>query len=429
MVESLRVTELRALLSAMGQVKTGPKRELLQRVLRLVGAACGPELLGHIQQQYSSRQAAKTPGRTRGRRSGAAHPEPVPAVKMIDLPFYQALDTLVQPTALGTTNSHTLHRRMVWFVLNETHREQIKLCRSRGSDVQVVIRTCYTECVGIEEDQYPPNFSLVVNEEVQPVTCRYPSNKPGVEPCRPCIPVDVTSSLNLCDAQQSVSIFWGDFGKSSSPCQRYSFAVLLVRVLSAEELLTELRKSAVERADQRRSRICKELHGDPESEITTTRLCVALTCPLAKMRLSVPCSAASCAHLQCFDALFYLQMNKRKPTWTCPVCDKPAPFSHLVIDGLLSEILDSTDGSVEEIEYLADGSWRPVGGQEDQELSRRPLCHNAPAAGASVTATGGAVIVDLTQYSSDEDASFNIKGQKCIPVKRSRRKLGQSIEL
>uniref|UniRef100_A0AAY4A029 E3 SUMO-protein ligase PIAS4 n=1 Tax=Denticeps clupeoides TaxID=299321 RepID=A0AAY4A029_9TELE len=407
MVESLRVTELRALLSAMGQVKTGPKRELLQRVLRLVGAACGPELLGHIQQQYSSRQAAKTPGRTRGRRSGAAHPEPVPAVKMIDLPFYQALDTLVQPTALGTTNSHTLHRRMVWFVLNETHREQIKL---------LIFTLHEMKCVGIEEDQYPPNFSLVVNEE-----CRYPSNKPGVEPCRPCIPVDVTSSLNLCDAQQSVSIFWGDFGK------RYSFAVLLVRVLSAEELLTELRKSAVERADQRRSRICKELHGDPESEITTTRLCVALTCPLAKMRLSVPCSAASCAHLQCFDALFYLQMNKRKPTWTCPVCDKPAPFSHLVIDGLLSEILDSTDGSVEEIEYLADGSWRPVGGQEDQELSRRPLY--APAAGASVTATGGAVIVDLTQYSSDEDASFNIKGQKCIPVKRSRRKLGQSIEL
>uniref|UniRef100_A0AAY4A0Y6 Uncharacterized protein n=1 Tax=Denticeps clupeoides TaxID=299321 RepID=A0AAY4A0Y6_9TELE len=413
MVESLRVTELRALLSAMGQVKTGPKRELLQRVLRLVGAACGPELLGHIQQQYSSRQAAKTPGRTRGRRSGAAHPEPVPAVKMIDLPFYQALDTLVQPTALGEFGQ--------CFSFLAEH--------NLYTAAESVQETCYTECVGIEEDQYPPNFSLVVNEE-----CRYPSNKPGVEPCRPCIPVDVTSSLNLCDAQQSVSIFWGDFGK------RYSFAVLLVRVLSAEELLTELRKSAVERADQRRSRICKELHGDPESEITTTRLCVALTCPLAKMRLSVPCSAASCAHLQCFDALFYLQMNKRKPTWTCPVCDKPAPFSHLVIDGLLSEILDSTDGSVEEIEYLADGSWRPVGGQEDQELSRRPLCHtifyfffflysDAPAAGASVTATGGAVIVDLTQYSSDEDASFNIKGQKCIPVKRSRRKLGQSIEL
>uniref|UniRef100_A0AAY4A3D9 Uncharacterized protein n=1 Tax=Denticeps clupeoides TaxID=299321 RepID=A0AAY4A3D9_9TELE len=366
MVESLRVTELRALLSAMGQVKTGPKRELLQRVLRLVGAACGPELLGHIQQQYSSRQAAKTPGRTRGRRSGAAHPEPVPAVKMIDLPFYQALDTLVQPTALVSRYCQFILCCFFCCCCKHICCYNSLVVHSDPYLILIPCRTCYTECVGIEEDQYPPNFSLVVNEEVQPVTCRYPSNKPGVEPCRPCIPVDVTSSLNLCDAQQSVSIFWGDFGK------RYSFAVLLVRVLSAEELLTELRKSAVERADQRRSR---KLHGDPESEITTTRLCVALTCPLAKMRLSVPCSAASCAHLQCFDALFYLQMNKRKPTWTCPVCDKPAPFSHLVIDGLLSEILDSTDGSVEEIEYLADGSWRPVGGQEDQELSRRPLCH------------------------------------------------------
>lgn len=54
---------------------------------------------------------------------------------------------------------------------------------------------------------------------------------------------------------------------------------------------------------------------------------------LVKMRLSVPCRAESCAHLQCFDAVFYLQMNEKKPTWLCPVCDKPAPYDQLIIDG------------------------------------------------------------------------------------------------
>ena len=51
---------------------------------------------------------------------------------------------------------------------------------------------------------------------------------------------------------------------------------------------------------------------------------IPLPLQLVKMRLSVPCRAETCAHLQCFDAVFYLQMNEKKPTWMCPVCDKPA---------------------------------------------------------------------------------------------------------
>lgn len=34
-------------------------------------------------------------------------------------------------------------------------------------------------------------------------------------------------------------------------------------------------------------------------------------------------------------------MNERKPTWSCPVCDKKIPFQTLVVDGLFTEILDS----------------------------------------------------------------------------------------
>ncbi|PKU30048.1 hypothetical protein llap_19648 [Limosa lapponica baueri] len=78
----------------------------------------------------------------------------------------------------------------------------------------------------------------------------------------------------------------------------------------------------------------EKLRLDPDSEIATTGVRVSLICPLVKMRLSVPCRAETCAHLQCFDAVFYLQMNEKKPTWMCPVCDKPAPYDQLIIDGL-----------------------------------------------------------------------------------------------
>uniref|UniRef100_H9GRA1 SP-RING-type domain-containing protein n=1 Tax=Anolis carolinensis TaxID=28377 RepID=H9GRA1_ANOCA len=82
-------------------------------------------------------------------------------------------------------------------------------------------------------------------------------------------------------------------------------------------------------------------------------------CTCLPMRLSVPCRAESCAHLQCFDAVFYLQMNEKKPTWMCPVCDKPATYDQLMIDGLLSKILTECEDA-DEIEYLVDGSWCPI---------------------------------------------------------------------
>uniref|UniRef100_A0A8C3JBI1 SP-RING-type domain-containing protein n=1 Tax=Calidris pygmaea TaxID=425635 RepID=A0A8C3JBI1_9CHAR len=52
------------------------------------------------------------------------------------------------------------------------------------------------------------------------------------------------------------------------------------------------------------------------------------------MRLTIPCRAVTCTHLQCFDAALYLQMNEKKPTWICPVCDKKAAYESLILDGV-----------------------------------------------------------------------------------------------
>ena len=51
--------------------------------------------------------------------------------------------------------------------------------------------------------------------------------------------------------------------------------------------------------------------------------------------MTIPARASTCTHLQCFDAPMYLQMNEKKPTWICPVCDKPAEFEKLFIDGFV----------------------------------------------------------------------------------------------
>jgi MIZ/SP-RING zinc finger len=81
----------------------------------------------------------------------------------------------------------------------------------------------------------------------------------------------------------------------------------------------------------------EKLQEDADCEIATTSLRVSLMCPLGKMRMAMPCRPSTCVHLQCFDASLFIQMNERKPTWNCPVCDKPALYDSLVIDGCVKK--------------------------------------------------------------------------------------------
>ena len=57
---------------------------------------------------------------------------------------------------------------------------------------------------------------------------------------------------------------------------------------------------------------------------------------LGKSRMKVPCRSVTCDHLQCFDAVTYLRMNEKKPTWFCPVCDRHAEYSKLIVDGFVA---------------------------------------------------------------------------------------------
>lgn len=141
-----------------------------------------------------------------------------------------------------------------------------------------------------------------------------------------------------------------------------------MRQLTSAELLQRLETIGVKHPELCKALVKEKLRLDPDSEIATTGVRVSLICPLVKMRLSVPCRAETCAHLQCFDAVFYLQMNEKKPTWMCPVCDKPAPYDQLIIDGLLSKILSECEDA-DEIEFLADGSWCPIRAERERSCS------------------------------------------------------------
>lgn len=124
MVKSFRVSDLQTLLASMGRSKSGLKQDLVGRALRLVQTEYSPELLKNVRQLYESR-FPKTSGWLAARRpegvpvaysslspspnatsQGADYlngiSKPIPTeVKLVPLPFYQTLETLLPPTELS----------------------------------------------------------------------------------------------------------------------------------------------------------------------------------------------------------------------------------------------------------------------------------------------------------------------------------------
>ncbi|XP_030073936.1 E3 SUMO-protein ligase PIAS4 isoform X1 [Microcaecilia unicolor] len=469
MVMSFRVSDLQMLLGFVGRSKSGLKHELVTRALQLVQFDCSPEVFKKIKELYETRYAKKSTEPLQQQPSHrssdtlAIHPSydhgsslpktsltapnidyPVlydkylnglsrvpskiskPEVRLVKLPFFDVVDELLKPTELVPQNNEKLQDSPCIFALTPRQVELIRNSRDLQpgiKSVQVVLRICYTDTSCPQEDQYPPNIAVKVNHSFCSVPGYYPSNKPGVEPKRPCRPINLTNLMYLSSATNRITVTWGNYGKS------YSVGLYLVRQLTSAELLQRLKTIGVKHPELCKTLVKEKLRLDPDSEIATTGVRVSLICPLVKMRLAVPCRAETCAHLQCFDAVFYLQMNEKKPTWMCPVCDKPAPYDQLIIDGLLSKILTECQ-EADEIEFLVDGSWCPI--KIEKERSCSPQCpilvlgssdvngQLPPTPSSAENGKGGAEVVDLTLDSSSEEEEEEDEEEEDGPPQKRR---------
>ncbi|KPJ03251.1 hypothetical protein RR46_06407 [Papilio xuthus] len=290
-------------------------------------------------------------------------PFPVyPDVKFKRLPFYDVMAELMKPSTMMPMQTGRLQEGTYVFHLTPQQATEI----ASGKDIvgtsnkldyviQAQLRFCLLETSCEQEDYFPPSVSVKVNNKLCPLPSPLPTNKPTPEPKRPPRPVNISSLVKLSPTvANTIHVTWAaDFTRA------YVLSVFLVRKLTSAELLQRLKNKGTKNADYTRSLIKEKLSEDYDNEIATTSLRVSLMCPLGKMRMSCPCRPANCPHLQCFDASLFLQMNERKPTWLCPVCDRPAPYDSLVVDGYFLEVLTSARLSSEcnEIQLHADGSW------------------------------------------------------------------------
>ncbi|XP_056888122.1 E3 SUMO-protein ligase PIAS2 isoform X1 [Takifugu flavidus] len=361
-----------------------------------------------------------------------------PDVQMKPLPFYDVLDVLIKPSSLGAGTAQRYHQEK-YFVFALTPQQVREVCISRDFlpggrrdyMVQIQLRFCLSETSCPQEDNYPNSLCIKVNGKIFPLPGYVPPAKNGMEQKRQGRPLNITSLVRLSSAvPNQISVTWSpEIGKT------YSLSVYLVRQLTSPLLLQRLRMKGIRNPDHSRALIKEKLTADPDSEIATTSLRVSLICPLGKMRLTVPCRAVTCSHLQCFDAALYLQMNEKKPTWICPVCDKKAAYESLIIDGLFLEILNDCSDK-DEIQFQQDGTWCPMKPKKESFKVPTPLFQkiepSAPPRQSSMycnssetSSTKKADVIDLTiesSSSSDEDeAEFRIPPSKkhCVYISKN----------
>ncbi|XP_017959134.1 E3 SUMO-protein ligase PIAS1 isoform X2 [Drosophila navojoa] len=353
-----------------------------------------------------------------------------PDVRLKKLAFYDVLGTLIKPSTLVPRNTQRVQEVPFYFTLTPQQATEIATNRDvRNSSkvehaIQVQLRFCLVETSCEQEDCFPPNVNVKVNNKLCQLPNVIPTNRPNVEPKRPPRPVNVTSNVKLSPTvTNTIMVQWcPDYTRS------YCLAVYLVKKLTSAQLLHRMKTKGVKPADYTRALIKEKLTEDADCEIATTMLKVSLNCPLGKMKMSLPCRASTCSHLQCFDASLYLQMNERKPTWNCPVCDRPAIYDNLVIDGYFQEVLGSSllKSDDTEIQLHQDGSWstpglrsetqildtpsKPVSKVEvisdDVELidDTKPMKSDlSPMPEEQPTSTSNSETVDLTLSDSDDD--------------------------
>ncbi|XP_039214388.1 E3 SUMO-protein ligase PIAS3 isoform X2 [Crotalus tigris] len=393
-----------------------------------------------------------------------------PDVKMRRLAFYDVYDELIKPTTLGRQDSHAhvlwKMGRIAWSLSSRTRNQGFKsevatsgtgpwpfgkqAARAAASvnsqrfeeahftfaltpqqvqqiltsrdilpgakcdyTVQVQLRFCLCETSCPQEDYFPPNLFVKINGKLCPLPGYLPPTKNGAEPKRPSRPINITPLVRLsATVPNTIVVNWSsEFGRN------YSLSVYLVKQLTSVTLLQKLRAKGIRNPDHSRALIKEKLTADPDSEIATTSLRVSLMCPLGKMRLIVPCRAFTCTHLQCFDAALYLQMNEKKPTWTCPVCDKKAPYEGLIIDGLFMEILNSVT-DCDEIQFMEDGSWCPMKPKKENQDVCQPSAYNGLEASLYTVSSEGkplpeskkkVEVIDLTLDSSSDDEELLAK--------------------
>lgn len=225
-----------------------------------------------------------------------------------------------------------------------------------------------------------------------------------------CRPADLTSYIKDINRQFTINIVYSD------AAEPYIVYLYVVDARSPEEIT----KMIVESQNFIPSAITKEtiraeyeLNQDDDIVMATSS--ISLRCPLSYARMTYPVKSIQCDHIQCFDAISFLTMQERIPSWICPVCSTKINQQLLALSKYMQEILLSTSEDVDTVTLNPDGSWTAVveGAEESAKPKGEPYLSTAadvpaPSAEPVNTVDDAIEIISLGSDTEDEQEEVTV---------------------
>jgi len=423
-VYDLRLNELQQILDAVKQNKSGSKQSLRKRVLNLLTASTSKSkaLKQKIVQVYNSRPQQNQPPQQRPPQAPVVqqpnflqrflrqsrHPihsqsytatipnpiqpyvePPSPVIQFEPLPFFKTVQTLLMPMYCQT-NIDSANFTGLFYLTDDVRHSIVKSWNITRQEykIQIILRLLQ---VGIDEnvtERLPYNITVSVNDR----QCKLPTlnipTKAGITPWRCNVPIDITQQTDLRNClQNTLKITW-----SEEP-HEYMAGVFVAQKLTWNDLLVELKKRPVRPSDKTKELIKKSMENDIDMGVDS--MFATVKDPLTKLRMNLPARGVDCIHLQCFDAIQFLQMNEQKQTWLCPLCKKKIKFENIEVDEFFLNMLQSPDLSeeCENVVLLKDGTW--------SERKNKEFSNNSGTNGCR--STNNIEVFTLSDSDSDDD--------------------------
>ncbi|SCW02841.1 LAFE_0F15456g1_1 [Lachancea fermentati] len=194
--------------------------------------------------------------------------------------------------------------------------------------------------------QFPHPNEIRFNETQVKDNVRGLKNKLGTAK-----PADLTPYLKPVGGENHLQLIYA-FTKDD-----YLIYCYLVEVISPEKLLEEVLRHPKIVTPATLQYLKETLNEDEDDDLVTTSTVMTLKCPISYCRMKYPAKSVHCRHLQCFDALWFIQAQQQIPTWQCPVCQKKIKIQDLAICEFVDNIIRNCDDEVEQVEISSDGSW------------------------------------------------------------------------
>jgi len=308
-----------------------------------------------------------------------ANGEPKKAeVKFRDVPFYNILGELMEPKAMLAEGTNKLQEAQFLFKLDPTQATEIAMNRDIQPNCkldflyQIQLRFCPLpdECTEEQIDEFPTGICVHVNGKILTLPNPLPIKEANAVPKRPPKQMNITHLCKLSPIHRNkLNVKW-----DATDEKKWAVGVWLVEKRSATQLVELIEKKGAQQPEITR-KIVEDQLADDGTGIATDFLKVSVGCPLGKMRMTYPARATTCDHIQCFDAMLFIQMNEKRAQWKCPVCATPALYENLQVDGYFLEIIESKKLPEDENEILLKpgGIWEPLIQETEEEKRAKEL--------------------------------------------------------